>query len=461
MTHTYKCKHENCKKQPAFNTEGEEKGAYCYAHKQEHMVNVISPRCSHEDCKTRPVYNYSGETRGMYCKLHKLKDMINVDVKQRCEEQGCTKYPSYNYATSSVPIYCNAHKKPDMVNIISKRCKHENCNKIPSYNYKGETVGAYCAAHKLGDMVSIHACIEDKCITRANYNVIGQRKGLYCNAHKKEGMVDVTNRHCMHPGCIIRPTFNYDGKKTPLYCVQHKLDNMINVVDKRCSHEGCMTKPIYNYEHTKTPLYCTLHKLEDMINVCDRHCSTLMCHTRVHNDKYDGYCLRCFVHLFPDRPNSHNYKTKERSVVEYVQTKFPDKTIITDKRIQDGCSRRRPDILLDLGYQVVVIEVDENQHESYDCSCENKRIMEISQDVGHRPIIFIRFNPDDYLDNDNKNITSCWGTDNRGMCCVKKSKTKEWTQRLNVLHETLDYWMMNKSHKTVEIIQLFYDQNMT
>ena len=34
-----------------------------------------------------------------------------------------------------------------------------------------------------------------------------------------------------------------------------------------------------------------------------------------------------------------------------------------------------------------------------DCSCENKRIMEISQDLGHRPIVFIRFNPDEYNKN--------------------------------------------------------------
>ena len=49
-----------------------------------------------------------------------------------------------------------------------------------------------------------------------------------------------------------------------------------------------------------------------------------------------------------------------------------------------------------------IVEIDENQHIEYDCSCENKRIMELSQDVGHRPIIFIRFNPDDYLNYENK-----------------------------------------------------------
>ena len=50
--------------------------------------------------------------------------------------------------------------------------------------------------------------------------------------------------------------------------------------------------------------------------------------------------------------------------------------------------------------QIIIIEVNENQHIAYDCSCENKRIMKLSQDVGHKPIVFIRFNPDDYEENE-------------------------------------------------------------
>jgi hypothetical protein len=54
--------------------------------------------------------------------------------------------------------------------------------------------------------------------------------------------------------------------------------------------------------------------------------------------------------------------------------------------------------MVDLGSHLLIIEVDENKHSSYDCSCENKRLMLLSQDVGHRPIVFLRFNPDDYID---------------------------------------------------------------
>ena len=126
------------------------------------------------------------------------------------------------------------------------------------------------------------------------------------------------------------------------------------------------------------------------------------------------------------------------------------------KKIADGCSKRRPDAILDLGYHVIIVEVDENQHIEYDCSCENKRLMEISKDIGHRPIVFIRFNPDKYVVGD-KQIKSCWGMDGHGKCVVKQKKN--WEQRLETLTTQISYWSdrENITDKTVEIIQLFYD----
>jgi hypothetical protein len=84
--------------------------------------------------------------------------------------------------------------------------------------------------------------------------------------------------------------------------------------------------------------------------------------------------------------------------------------------------------------------------------------MEISADLGHRPIIFIRFNPDDYLQG-NRTITSCWGINKQGICVVKKSKTKEWEERLNTLKSQIEYWLHpdQRTNKTIEIVQLFYD----
>ena len=85
--------------------------------------------------------------------------------------------------------------------------------------------------------------------------------------------------------------------------------------------------------------------------------------------------------------------------------------------------------------------------------------MELSSDVNHRPIIFIRFNPDCYLDQNGKRVLSCWGTTkDKGLLVVKKQK--DWDSRLNMLKETVSYWMENFSDKTVQVVELFFDQNL-
>lgn len=50
-----------------------------------------------------------------------------------------------------------------------------------------------------------------------------------------------------------------------------------------------------------------------MINVKNKRCQTPLCYTLITN-KYDGYCLYCFIHLFPNKPITRNYKTKEKYI---------------------------------------------------------------------------------------------------------------------------------------------------
>ena len=306
-----------------------------------------------------------------------------------------------------------------------------------------------------------YKCVQPTCNKQPSYNYEGETKALFCFNHKLENMINVKDKTCIQENCNTRPNFNYEGEKVAKYCSEHKLENMVDIVNKRCIQENCKRQPIYNYEGEKSK-YCSEHKLEKMIDVRNKRCQSKFCDIFV-TKKNDGYCLPCYTHLFPDKPVSRNYKTKEKMVTDFVLENFKNVTIITDKKINDGCSRRRPDLLLDLGYQVLIVEIDENQHIDYDCSCENKRIMELSQDVNHRPIIFIRFNPDDYKNINNENITSCFGMDNRsGVLIVKKSKQKEWNERLNVLKNVIEYWInpANKTDKMIEIIQLFYDKNV-
>ncbi len=226
--------------------------------------------------------------------------------------------------------------------------------------------------------------------------------------------------------------------------------------------------PLAYCEHNRQKKYCNECMVSNIICIHKKQkskckdcggsalCKSSWCE-KTANKKYDGYCLFCYVNLFPDKPITRNYKTKEKDVVDRILNLFPDFTWVTDKKIQDGCSKRRPDLLLDMGSHIIIVEIDENAHTDYDCSCENKRLMEISQDLGHRPIIFIRFNPDDYMDKDGNKIKSCWKLNRTtGLIGLDKKKTKEWEERFNSLVEQINYWIKNSTEKTVEIVELFY-----
>jgi len=109
-----------------------------------------------------------------------------------------------------------------------------------------------------------------------------------------------------------------------------------------------------------------------------------------------------------------------------------------------------------MGSHVLIVEIDENKHTEYDCSCEHKRLMELSRDLQHRPIVFLRFNPDEYTNVDGKAIKSCWKLNKQGVLTILKTKQAEWAERLDTLVRQIQYWVQNISEKTIEIIELFY-----
>jgi hypothetical protein len=269
-------------------------------------------------------------------------------------------------------------------------------------------------------------------------------------------MIDISYRPCEYEDCKIRPIFNFKTEKQGRFCNKHKQSGMVDIINNRCEYEGCEMSPTYNYKGELKRRFCSSHHLPDMINLTKKYCMTPFCETSV-LPKYEGYCLRCFVNTHPEKPNARNYKTKEKTVVDEVLKSFPQFTWTADKRVQDGCSRRRPDLFLDMGSHVIIVEIDENQHTDYDCSCENKRLMEISQDIGHRPVIFIRFNPDDYINTTGAKIRSCFASDKTGIFKVAKSKLNEWSNRIDSLKTQIQYWSEHGTEKTVEVIQLFFD----
>ena len=373
-------------------------------------------------------------------------------MSRKCIEEGCTTSPSYNIEGQIKRLYCSIHgKEKGMINIKSKKCEHNKfksickecsssafCEHNKRKRYCKECDGsAFCKHDKFKsyckDCGGVSICEHNKQKSKCKYC-----RGVSICQH------NIEKSQCKDCG----GSAICEHKKRKSYCKDCHGSSI-------CKHNKFKSL----CKECDGSAFCEHNKFKSLCKDCGGSglCKSSWCSTQVRK-KYDGYCLYCYMNLFPDKPVARNYKTKEYSVVEYIKTTFSEFDWTADKKVRDGCSRRRPDLLLDLGYQIIIVEIDENQHIDYDCSCENKRIMELSQDVGHRPIVFIRFNPDDYM-KETKNVTSCWGLDKKGICGIKKSKKKEWDERLKALEEQIKYWTdpLNKTEKTIEVIQLFYD----
>ena len=417
------------------------------------------PKCRVLDCPIKnAIFNNSGETRGICCAKHKEDDMIDIKNKS-CIYEGCNIQSNYNLPGEKIGLYCAKHKEDDMIDVKNKSCIYEGCNILPSYNYPGEKISIYCATHKDHNMMDIRSktCISEGCNIRASYNLQGEKIAIFCAKHKECDMVNVIKK-CISEGCNIIPIYNYPGEKIALYCSKHKLDDMIDIKNKKCNFEDCNIRPIYNYPGEKIPLCCVKHKEDDMIDIVSKRCINEHCNIQSSNTKYQGYCFSHYIENFPDEPITRNYKVKENLVVDYVKHEFREYNLVFDKIIQGGNSRRRPDILITKSTHSIIIENDENGHDQKYYEDENNRTIEIHNDLRNNKTVFIRFNPDSYIDENGKKVKSCFKIDkDTGLCRLVNEV--EWNNRLETLKKTIEEYITTIPEKEITIIYLFYNKN--
>ncbi len=412
------------------------------------------------ECKTKsPSFNYEGETKALYCKKHKLDNMINV-INKKCIV--CKiKQPIFNYKEESKALYCGKHKMLGMVNIKSKRCIICN-DKIPSYNYKGEKKALYCFGCKLdNNMVDIKS---KKCIicliNQPAFNYRDELKPTHCGDCKLQHMINIKHRKCIM--CENKtPNFNYIGEQA-LYCRDCKLDdNMINVNSKKCVI--CDNKRgNFNYKDEKKPTHCNDCKNINMIDIIHKKCTK--CNFNRQNPKYKPLCATCYRFDNPNSDFTRNYKVKENTIMKFVKEKYSN--CIMDSTISGGCSKRRPDGLIEYDLFSIIIEIDENCHKNYEDICENKRLMEIYQDLDFKPLRVIRFNPDAYKDINGKRVNSIFSLDSNNKLKVKTKK--ELSRRVVILLDTVeqvlekinqDMTMDANNVKSVDVEYLFFNEN--
>ena len=421
----------------------------------------------------KPVYNceqIKQKSRKQICEHGKRKSYcllcggselcIHKKRKARCKECNGSEYCShgkikYICRDCGGSAYCEHNK-------IKNRCKECGGSQICIHN-KIKDRCKECG----GSQICIHNKLKMRCIECGGNSLCIHNIRKECCRECGGSQICIHNKNkgfckecggsqiCIH-NKIKAQCIDCHGSA---FCIHNK----IKIMCKECNGSACCVhgKIKYNCRDCGSSSFCEHGKNKRRCKECggSNLCKTPLCETR-YSKKYEGYCLRCFVHTYPDKPNARNYKTKEKTVVDEVLKSFPQFTWTADKKVQDGCSRRRPDMFMDMGSHAIIVEIDENQHTDYDCSCENKRLMEISQDIGHRPIVFIRFNPDQYIDESGTKVRSCFASDKTGMLIIAKTKEKEWNSRIESLKSQIQYWSENITNKTVEVIQLFFDSHV-
>ena len=176
------------------------------------------------------------------------------------------------------------------------------------------------------------------------------------------------------------------------------------------------------------------------------------CHTvSIISSNWKPYCFRCYCVLNPDAVIPRKYKLKEHHVVDALKTHFKEQiTMIFDKPVEGGCSKKRPDVAIDFGSHCLMIEIDENRHVNY--SCEERRMVELYEDVGFRKIIFLRFNPDGYKEGTHKYISPFRYT-RSGILHIDET---EFNRRIEQLLLRINIHRLSEPPKQITVEYLFY-----
>ena len=201
-------------------------------------------------------------------------------------------------------------------------------------------------------------------------------------------MVDVISKRCEHPDCTVRPSYGRPGHAASM-CVAHKIPGMMAKSKKRCETTNCSAWSTYGIT---APVRCEEHKWPRDQNLVEEQCVSCAL-VYILDDK--GFCESC-------NPNTAKRArlAKQREVEQYLHVQMPEYPPTSVDRIPPGLhgcgDRERPDTLWERQDRVVILEVDEHQHQERNCACEQTRMINISQKIGMERTLWIRYNPDKF-----------------------------------------------------------------
>lgn len=414
---------KSCMNMASFKLKGEDKlrrCSECIKPEEKYLWEGKIRLC--EVCRgTSPGYGYKGKSP-THCVKCKITGMVHLSGKT-CEHPNCKNQASFGLIKNR-PIYCGNHKG-DMEDVKNPKCSYPGCKVSALFGSKNTDKKKFCKSHRpedYEDFSSNHKC---GCGIRANYGYL-DCKPVTCGSCKVEGMIRLTIKRCSETDpllgqCAEKATRGYTIDNIPLKCAKHNDKNMTYVLFKKCKQDNCKQKATHG-PLFQNKLHCESHKQNNEYKhnhiICAK-CNepayygpvkSLPTHCGNHKDKthinhVEDVCSLC-KGLYTKEPNQidcyecrmfKNPKVRHQKELEVKAILIKEGIVLEqhDKRIKDGCSKYRPDFLIDCGTFKLIVECDEDQHRNHPKECERARMLQIFQDVGI-PVQFIRYNPDSY-----------------------------------------------------------------
>lgn len=179
---------------------------------------------------------------------------------------------------------------------------------------------------------------------------------------------------------------------------------------------------------------------------------------------YLTQCQRCTPPVPPAPPacrlvTSRRSQRKETVIVDSLRNAFPHVEMILDKRVGGPCaSGKRPDIRIEKYLFSLLVEVDEHQHRRGSYHCEEKRQMQLFMDAGNRPMVIIRFNPDNYIERSLLGGTVRHKGIFKSTAMGLTTDKDELARRMTRLIVSVDKWLrfMDVPLKELTVEELFY-----
>lgn len=428
------CKELNCNNQASFGFKNSVV-QWCSKHKETSAIN-LGKKCKYDTCCTVPTYGKIGTRRAEYCREHCPDGYIDV-INKRCIYDKCLTLANFGKPGSKVE-YCSKHCPDGYIDLKKKACKYQGCNKSALFGIKGSNVVERCKLHKTIDDVMIHkiTCNASNCELTASYGNPITKLKKWCTSHKSSDDIDLSHKQCTEPNCNKIANFGDPEIKLLERCSKHKLINHINLNSKRCLYPECELFGSYDDINLGKDKWCSKHQPDHSKHLkSHKMCKFLDCMTHASFGLRGHTTTFCAKHMTDEMvPNPTKYKKDEVKLCEFCATEIhytdqfcksckvyiqngkvtlkkirKEETIkyllesneikfTHDLVVKGGCSKKRPDFIIQSNNGTIILEVDEEQHnrKSYSCICEITRMKQLYFDVGVENLIFVRYNPDSY-----------------------------------------------------------------